>query len=320
VVCEEARSPWLHWLTKDPAEWPLRRLFWASRVPDASDATDPVRVTAVLRTILEEGSAADWRYIRWETVRPLWDTLRVHPLYQPFWTCYWREMDAVANRDRVLDEEQHRVLRAAATILAPLGFELAGGTALAAGYLGHRLSGDLDLSSGPLTPSDWDAAHAALSAAWTSAGLTVRAEVVQKSFARFWVGNRPVKVEVAQDSQFRLAPASRAVDGMPVRSLQDLAADKTLALFGRATTRDFVDVYMLLQRFELSQMIAWARQKDPGFNRDWFIRSLIQVERANPTDVVLLVEVEWEQLRRTFRQAAIRLDHAAREEAEAERG
>jgi len=320
MAATPASNPWLQWLTQDPAEWPLRRLFWSSRVPDASDAADPARVATVLRTILEEGSAADWRYIRWETVRPLWDTLRVHPLYQTFWASYWKEMDAMANRDRVLDAEQHRILRIAANILAPWGFELAGGTALAAGYLGHRLSDDLDLFSGLIPPDAWHEAHAGLQAAWATAGLAVRTEGVQKNFARYWVGQRPVKVELAQDSPFRLAPADRTVDGMPVRSLKDLAADKTLALFGRATTRDFVDVYMLLQRYELSQLMAWARQKDPGFNRDWFIRALIQVERVDPTDVALLVPLDWDHLRLTFRQAAIRLDRAAREETEAEPG
>lgn len=74
-----------------------------------------------------------------------------------------------------------------------------------------------------------------------------------------------VKAQLAEDSPCQLAPSDVAVDGVPARSLSDLAADKTLALFGRAATRDFVDVYMLLGRFELSQLMAWAQQKDPGF-------------------------------------------------------
>jgi len=288
-----APNPWLQWLTQDPAEWPLRRLFWSSRVPRPEDAQDPEWVRAVLTTILEEGSAADWRFIRWEAVRPFWNSLPLHPMYRAFWEAYWKEMDAMDQRDRVLDAEQHRILRAAADVLAPLGFELAGGTALAAGYFGHRLSDDLNLFSGPMAPADaWTDAHAALTTAWTAQGLPVRTEGVQKSFARYWVGQRPVKVELAQDSPFRLAPSDRTVDGMPVRSLKDLAADKTLALFGRATTRDFVDVYMLLQRYELSQLMAWARQKDPGFDRDWFIRALVQVERIQPKQVSLLVPLD----------------------------
>jgi len=67
MAATPAPNPWLRWLTQDPAEWPLRRLFWSSPVPRPEDAYDPEGVKAVLTTILEEGSAADWRFIRWIT-------------------------------------------------------------------------------------------------------------------------------------------------------------------------------------------------------------------------------------------------------------
>lgn len=310
----EVLGGWRRWLTEEPNTWPLRRLFWSSSVPGPGDATDLARVAAVLRTILEEGSAADWRMIRWEAVRPLWASLHLHPRFLPFWELYWREVDAIDARDRVLDAEQHQILRLAANVLPAYGFALAGGTALAVGYLGHRLSDDLDIFGSPMRPDEWEAAHTALKTVWTRQGLTVRTEGLQKSFARYWVGERPTKVELAQDSPYALEPSSVTVDEMPVRSLKDLAADKTLALFDRATTRDFVDVYVLLQRYEMSQLIAWATLKDPGFHQDWFIRALTQVERVNPTDVAMLIPLDWEHLRLTFRQVAIRLDRQARED------
>lgn len=306
-------SDWSQWLTRDPGVWPLCRLFWSARVPQAGDAHDPAQVVAVLTTILEEGTADDWRCIRWDAVRPIWDTLPLDPVYRPFWEAYWKEMDAIDQRSRVLDVEQHLILGVAATVLPAFGFELAGGTALAAGYLGHRLSDDLDLFAGPLATPQWEAAQTALESAWTTGGLPFRTEVSQGRFTRYWVGVRPVKVELAQDSPFHLTASTATVDGMPIRSLPDLAADKTLALFGRATTRDFVDVYLLLQRYELSQLMAWGRAKDPGFSVPWFIRALVQVERVQPERVQLLVPLDWDHLCTTFRQAAIRLDRTARE-------
>ena len=202
-------------------------------MPAAEDAGDLSRVATALRTILEEGSAADWRMIRWEAVRPLWDDLRIHPQFRPFWETYCKEMDATNQRDRVLDAEQHQILRLAASVLPGYGFQLAGGTALAAGYLGHRLSEDLDPFGGPMRPDEWQTVYAALTTAWAQQGFTVRKEGVQKSFARYWVGERPMKVELAQDSPFQLEPSVATVDGMPIRSLKDLAADKSLDLFGR---------------------------------------------------------------------------------------
>ncbi len=286
------RVGWARWLTEDPSQWPLARLFWSGGAPKPQDAADPEWVVAVLSTILQEGTARDWRAIRWDAVWPLWDQVALDPRLRRFWDAYRVEVNAMDQRDQVLDGEQHHILQVAAQVLPRYGFELAGGTALAAGYLGHRRSDDLDISTGDATLAE---AVPAVEAAWSAAGLTVRTEQRYATFTRLWVGERPVKVELAQDSPYRLVPPSEGsvtVDGMPTRSLIDLAADKTLALFGRAATRDFVDVYLLLQRYELSQLMAWAREKDPGFDRDGFIRALVQAETVQPRQVALLVPLD----------------------------
>ena len=67
--------------------------------------------------------------------------------------------------------------------------ELASGTALALGYLGHRLSDDLDLFTGAAMLRE---AIPAVTEAWTAAGIPVRPEKPYPTFARFWVGQRPV--------------------------------------------------------------------------------------------------------------------------------
>lgn len=51
-------------------------------------------------------------------------------------------------------------------------------------------------------------------------------------------------VDLAWDA--RLRPAQLSPYG-PVLDRDELAADKVLALFGRAAPRDFVDVYRLLE-------------------------------------------------------------------------
>jgi len=171
-------------------------------------------------------------------------------------------------RDRVLDDEQRRILRVAAGVLPRHGFELAGGTALAAAYLGHRRSDDLDLCTGE---AEVGPGLQALTAALAREGLTVETQPHQtgRTFARLYVGTGPVKVELGCDRPFHLRPSTAAVESMPVRSLEDLAADKVLALFGRAAARDFVDVYQLLQtHFDWGDLLAMARQKDPGFDHE----------------------------------------------------
>jgi hypothetical protein len=47
----------------------------------------------------------------------------------------------------------------------------------------------------------------------------------------------------------------------------EVAADKTLALFGRAAARDLVDVAALSERYTLQQLCELAAEKDAGFDR-----------------------------------------------------
>lgn len=63
---------------------------------------------------------------------------------------------------------------------------------------------------------------------------------------------------------------------------------------------------MLLQRDEMSQLIRWARGKDPGLDINWFIRAVSLVERIDPEDVLL--PLDWDHLRMTFCVIAIHLD------------
>ena len=174
-------SGWSRWLTQDPTVWPLRRLFWSSRLPEPRDASDSEWVAAVLTTILEEGTADDWRTIRWDAVWPLWDQLPLNAGCRQFWDAYRQEEYAMKHRDRVLDAEQHQILQHASTVLPAYGFELASGTALAAGYLGHRLSDDLDLFTGDATVKP---ALKAVQAALHAAGFLVSQENVYDTFAR----------------------------------------------------------------------------------------------------------------------------------------
>lgn len=48
--------------------------------------------------------------------------------------------------------------------------------------------------------------------------------------------------------------------------MEELGADKLLALFGRAEARDFVDVHALARRFGVERLLALAKEKDAGFD------------------------------------------------------
>ena len=64
----------------------------------------------------------------------------------------------------------------------------------------------------------------------------------------------------------------------------DLAADKVLALWGRARPRDFFDVHALLQRFGPTRLLELASAKDRGFSASTFLDALNAIGRLTAED------------------------------------
>jgi hypothetical protein len=65
----------------------------------------------------------------------------------------------------------------------------------------------------------------------------------------------------------------------PVLHPDDLAADKVLALWGRARPRDFYDVAALLDRYGRDRLLELAVAKDSGFTLGTFIDALRAIHR-----------------------------------------
>ena len=66
--------------------------------------------------------------------------------------------------------------------------------------------------------------------------------------------------------------------------LDDLAADKVLALWGRAEVRDYIDVAALLNHFSRGQLLQLAAEKDAGFTPATFRDALGAIRRFDPED------------------------------------
>ena len=62
---------------------------------------------------------------------------------------------------------------------------------------------------------------------------------------------------------------------------EELAADKTLALLGRAAARDFVDVHALEAVFGRDRLCELAADKDPGFRRVYLAEALSKFDRLD---------------------------------------
>ncbi len=283
---------------------PIERLFWYRKSPPLRESSE------WLKTVLEEGRQGDLQHIKPENLEEL-DVSTLGRRVQGLWARFLqREADKKLNRDLVITSKHREILRIASSVLAPNGFVLAGGTGLAAGYLFHRESDDLDLFT---THKDVvGIAGKNFVAACQKAGLEIREEEMRSpnTFSRIWLGNPGIKVELAYQGGFLIEQPTTFIENMPVMSLTDLAADKVLALWDRSTARDFVDVYFLDKEYlGLPEMERLAGQKDEGFkdaDRYLWAQALAKVDTINHDAVKLLRPMEWDACCRFFQDAAER--------------
>lgn len=177
----------------------------------------------------------------------------------------------------MLTDFQRRIAR---TILAA-GIDpdlaLAGGGALISLGLVPRSTLDLDFfTTEPRVEQLLDAIVEVLD----QEGLSVEPDRSGPTFGRLTVsaGDERCRVDVAQDA--RLWPTQDGPLGRTVGA-DELAADKTLALFTRAEPRDYVDVYFLAQHFSKERLLALAHEKDAGFDEAVFADMLGAIRRLD---------------------------------------
>jgi hypothetical protein len=144
---------------------------------------------------------------------------------------------------------------------------VAGGVALNEVLAGGRRSRDVDLFH------DTDAA---LLATWardraTLAAIGMRVDVVRElpTFieARVSDANDAVLVQWVRDSAYRFFPlVEHDTFGLTLHPL-DLATNKLLAVVGRRTARDWIDIVQCHEKVQPLGYLAWAASgKDPGFS------------------------------------------------------
>lgn len=162
------------------------------------------------------------------------------------------------------------------------GFLLAGGGALIAHGIVPRPTEDLDFFTARQL-GKVDAASEALIAAVTTQGWSANLRRFGEDFQRWEItGPEVVLIDLAVDSPPTAVPTVTIAG--PTFAPTELAVRKTLALFGRAEPRDFVDVYALNQRFDRADTVRAATEADPGFDLTVFAQALRSHQRIIDKD------------------------------------
>lgn len=147
----------------------------------------------------------------------------------------------------ILTPEQKKVIGLVAGEMKLADFYLTGGTALAAYYLGHRYSDDLDFFI--FTDPDAVFLHSFNIKIKDALGAeNVRYQRLHDRRQFFFKQDKDeLKVEFTK-YPFRQLETPIIRDGVKVDSLRDIAANKLMALLDRFDPKDFVDLFFILQQ------------------------------------------------------------------------
>ena len=163
----------------------------------------------------------------------------------------------------VLTADQKKVIEfVGKSEIAPL-FYLTGGTALAGFYLNHRFSDDLDFFTDKKDfPTFQVEAIAEEIRKLIGADDFQYSKVYDRRIFFFNKNSEEFKVEFSYYPFQRLNPSNK-INNFNIDSLEDIGANKIMALVDRIDAKDFVDIYFLLKenKFSLKELLKLTNKK-----------------------------------------------------------
>jgi hypothetical protein len=170
----------------------------------------------------------------------------------------------------ILDEERREFLPSLEVGRAE-GFYLAGGTALAL-QIGHRDSVDFDF----FKPEGFDTGRLfeRLSEAFSGASLV---KVQDERNTLSLIVAESIKLSFISYPYPMLRPLVVA-DHLDLADIADIGCMKLSAITGRATMKDYVDMYFILKQISLQELLALCAVKLPQLDRALIMKALVYFE------------------------------------------
>lgn len=183
----------------------------------------------------------------------------------------------------ILTTFQKELLKAIGSSNLAQSFYLTGGTALAAFYLQHRYSEDLDFFTPD--PNAMRLVAHSLETVVQTLSATLEFSRTFNTFIEGFVTSRDgerVKLDFAQDTPYRLQSTElNQTFGIQLDNSLDISANKLSALFDRAAEKDFVDIYFISKEMmPFADLLPYARRKHVGMDDYWLAIALQRVRRV----------------------------------------
>jgi predicted nucleotidyltransferase component of viral defense system len=173
-------------------------------------------------------------------------------------------------------------------------FNLVGGTALAL-QIGHRKSIDIDLFG--RTDFESSELNTKLNA------LQREIKIIKNSKNINIYSIDQIKVDIVNYHYPWLQP-TLTMNGLKLASIEDIAAMKLAAVTGRGTKKDFIDLFFLLKKYSLYDLIDFYNRKYADGSVFMVLKSLTYFEDAESDPLPeMLLPFDWEFMKKTILKA-----------------
>lgn len=174
---------------------------------------------------------------------------------------------------KILNKNQSGIIKKL-EFLKDFGLYLAGGTALAL-QLGHRTSVDFDF----YTQSNFDAEKVV--PYFTKYFNNFKVRRIMNDTLLSTVGETDLTFFYYP---YKLIGPFVKFESINLASIKDIVAMKIAAIVQRGKRRDFIDVYYLLQKYSLEEILNLTVEKYPGYQIMMALKSLIYFDDAEKED------------------------------------
>jgi hypothetical protein len=189
---------------------------------------------------------------------------------------------------QAIDSNTLELLRKLMSIETFAKLRLVGGASLAM-QIGHRQSIDIDLF-GLLEADEFE-----ISEALRTTGFT-RLLKRTNNISIFLIDN--IKVDLV-NYPYPWIEEAIYEDNIRLAGLQDIAAMKLSAVAGRGTKKDFIDIFFLLKKFSLSDMLGYYNSKFHDASDMLVLKSLTYFEDAEAEEEPrMLYPLDWEEVKK----------------------
>ena len=166
----------------------------------------------------------------------------------------------------ILDEKRKQILPLFARFKSD--FYLAGGTALAL-QLGHRDSIDFDF----FTDKSFSTVELFKKVEDVFQGHKILRTQDKKDTLTLMIDDS-IKISFFA-YPYKLIKPAIATEYLQIAAIEDIACMKLSAITSRTANKDYVDLYFILQKYSLSELLDYAKTKFPALDTNLILKSMV---------------------------------------------